>query len=100
MNWIFWILIAFFVLSLISIGIAAYRYRQYIQAGWVMLKMNRQLKKSSKGQIPDKKPVFDNSPVIRCAACQARVSQSQAKKLKTDYFCSHKCLEKSFAVRN
>ena len=100
MNWIYWIIIIFFVLSLISIGITAYRYRQYLQTGWVMLKMNRQFKKQAKPKTIEENFVADNSPLVSCAECRKRIPQEQAKKLKNNYFCSHNCLEKSFAVKN
>ena len=101
MNWIYWILITFFVLSLISTAITAYRYRQYLQTGWFMLKTYRQFKQKTK---PDKKsietkPISDNSPLIQCAKCHKWIPQTQAIKLKTSYFCSHSCLEKSFAAK-
>lgn len=101
MSWIYWIIIIFFALSLISVAITAYRYRQYLQTGWFMLKTYRQIKQKSK---PDKKilktkPVSDDSPLIQCAKCHKWISQTQSVKLKTSYFCSHSCLEKSFAVK-
>ncbi|MGI9056113.1 MAG: hypothetical protein ACR2F2_09965 [Pyrinomonadaceae bacterium] len=99
MEWIYWILIIFFVLSLISTVITAYRYRQYLQTGWVMLKMNRQFKQQAKHKTIEDNSVADNSLLIRCNMCQKQIPQEQAKKLKNDYFCSHNCLEKSFAVK-
>ncbi len=100
MEWIYWILIIFFVLSLISTVITAYRYRQYLQTGWLMLKMNRQFKQQAKHKTIEDDFVADGSPLIRCTICQKQILQAQAKKLKADYFCSHNCLEKSFAIKN
>lgn len=99
MEWIYWILIIFFVLSLISTVITAYRYRQYLQTSWLMLKMNRQFKQQAKPKSLENNFVADSSPLIRCNMCQNQIPQEQAKKLKNDYFCSHNCLEKSFAVK-
>lgn len=99
MSWIYWVLIAFLVLSLISVVITVYRYRRYIQTGWLMLKMNRQFKEQVKTKSIEDSSADVNSPLIRCSMCQKQIPQDQAKKLKNAYFCSHNCLEKSFAVK-
>ena len=101
MNWIYWIIITLLVLSLISVGITVYRYRQYLQTGWFMLKTYRQFKQKTK---PDKKtieakPVSADSPLIQCAKCHKWMPQSESVKLKASYFCSHRCLEKSFTAK-
>ena len=102
MNWIYWIIITFFVLSLISTAITAYRYRKYLQTGWFMLKTYRQFKQNSKPEkkVIEIKPVSDDAPLIKCAKCQKWFPQGQGVKLKTSYFCSHNCLEKSFAAKS
>ena len=102
MDWIYWVIIIFFVLALVSVGIVAYRFRQYIQTGWFMLKTYRQFKQKAKPakKSIETKPVADNSPLIKCAKCQKWFSQAQGVKLKTSYFCSHNCLEKSFIARS
>ena len=102
MSWIYWVIIIFFALSLISIGITAYRYRQYLQTGWFMWKTYRQFKQKNKPdkKLSETKAVADNSPLIKCAKCAKWFPQAQGIKLKTNYFCSHNCLEKSFTVKN
>jgi hypothetical protein len=99
MDWIYWVIIIFFVLSLISLAITAYRYRQYLQMGWTMFKMNRQLKQNSVPKHIETDAVFDNQPQIECDNCQKMVNQDIAVKLKNKYFCSHKCMESSFALK-
>ena len=100
MNWIYWILIAFFIVSLVMTLITAYRYREYIKSGWLLLKMNRQFNKQAKPKSIEENSAADTSPLVSCAECRKRFPQEQAKKLKNNYFCSHNCLEKSFAVKN
>ena len=103
MNWILWILLAFFIISLISAAITAYRYRQHIQTAWLMYKTYRQFKQKAK---PKQKKNIEtsarssDSPLVRCAKCQKWIAQDSAVKLKTNYFCSHGCMEKSFAVKS
>ncbi len=102
MNWILWIFLAFFVLSLISTAITAYRYRQYIQSAWFMFKAYRQLKQKSQ---PKQKNIetsakTSDSPLVRCSKCQKWIPQDGAVKLKSNFFCSHSCMEKSFAVKS
>lgn len=98
MNWILWILLALFAISLISMGITAYRYRRQIQTGWIMFKTFRQMKQKTKPQqnnIPEKAHKSD-SPLVRCSKCQKWTPQDGAVKLKSNYFCSHSCMEQSF----
>lgn len=104
MNWILWILLAFFVVSIISSAITAYRYRQYIQSAWFMFKTYRQIKQKTKPKPQQNKNIetsakASDSPLVRCAKCQKWVPQDSAIKLKTNFFCSHNCMEKSFAVK-
>lgn len=99
MSWIYWIVILFFVLSLISMLITVYRYRQYLQAGWVMFKMNRQLKQSSAPKNIEADADFENRPQVECGNCRKMMNQDQAVKLKNKYFCSHRCLETAFALK-
>jgi hypothetical protein len=99
MEWFYWIVIIFFVLSLISIGITAYRYRQYIQTGWIMFKMNRQFKQNSVPKHIEADSVSENQPQIKCDYCQKIVIQENAIKLKNKHFCSHNCMEASFALK-
>lgn len=100
MEWFYWIIIIFFVLSLISIGITAYRYRQYLQTGWIMFKMNRQFKQNSVPKNIEADTVFENQPQIKCENCQKIINQDKAVKLKNKYFCSHHCMENSFALKS
>lgn len=103
MNWILWILLAFFVVSVISAAITAYRYRQHLQTAWLMFKTYRQFKQKTKPKqkknIESRNKASD-SPLVRCAKCQKWIPQEGAVKLKTNFFCSHKCMEKSFAVKS
>jgi hypothetical protein len=101
MDWIYWIIITLFVLALVTAGIVAYRFRQYLQTGWFMLKTYRQFRQKTKPEKKsiEKKPISDNTPLIKCVSCQKWFSQEQGVKLKTSYFCSHDCLERSFTAR-
>lgn len=99
MEWIFWIFLGLFAISLISSAITAYRYRKQIQAAWMMYRAFRQMKQKSKPtarDIPEKAAASD-SPLVRCSKCQKWTPQDSAVKLKSNYFCSHSCMEKSFA---
>lgn len=102
MNWILWILLAIFVVSLISTAITAYRYRQHIQTAWLMFKTYRQFKQKAqpKQKNIETKAKSSDSPLVRCSKCQKWIPQDSAVKLKSNYFCSHSCMEKSFAVKN
>jgi formylmethanofuran dehydrogenase subunit E len=104
MNWILWIFLAFLVLSFISAAITAYRYRQYIQSAWFMFKTYRQIKQKTKPQTKQKNietsTKSSDSPLVRCSKCQKWIPQDSAVKLKSNFFCSHSCMEKSFAVKS
>jgi formylmethanofuran dehydrogenase subunit E len=101
MNWILWILLALSAISLISAGITAFRYRRQIQTAWLMFKTFRQIKQKTQPQqndIPEKSQSSD-SPLVRCSKCQKWTPQDSAVKLKSNYFCSHSCMEKSFTAK-
>lgn len=104
MNWILWIFLTLFVLSLISMAITAYRYRQHIQTGWLMWNTFRKMRKQTAAPKQEKnigdKSWSKDSPLIRCAKCQKWVPQDGAVKLKSNFYCSHSCLEKSFTATN
>ncbi len=102
MEWIPWIFLAFFVLSLISTTIAVIRYRRQIQTAWLMFKTFRQFKQKTKPQQKNIEPTAktSDSPLVRCSKCQKWIPQDSAVKLKSNFFCSHTCMEKSFAVKN
>ena len=100
MNWIFWILITLSVISLITTAITVFRYRRELHAAWLMYKTFRQMKNKSKqqhGNIPEKARSSD-APLVLCSKCQKWTPQDEAVKLKSNYFCSHTCMEKSFQV--
>lgn len=99
MSWT-WILLIIFLIYLAFMAFTAYRYRKYLQTGWIMFKAYRQLKQTAKPK--KQKTITDNpktsdSPLVRCAKCQKWTPQDIAVKLKSNYYCSHSCLEKSFA---
>ena len=99
MSWT-WILLIIFLIYLAFMAFMVYRYRKYLQTGWFMLKAYRQLKQTTKPKtktITDK-PKTSDSPLVHCAKCQKWTSQDEAVKLKTNYFCSHSCMEKSFGT--
>ena len=98
MNWILWTLVVVFAIFLIAAGITALRYRRQIQTGWIMFRTFRQMKKKVKpqpGNIPERTQTSD-SPLVRCSKCQKWTPQDGAVKLKSNYFCSHSCMEQSF----
>lgn len=98
MSWT-WILLIIFLLYLAFMAFMVYRYRKYLQTGWFMIKAYRQMKqpKTSKTKNITDKPKTSDSPLVRCAKCQKWTPQDGAVKLKTNFYCSHACLEKSFA---
>lgn len=99
MEWFYWIPIVFLVLSLISIAFTAYRYREYLKMGWTMFKMNRQFKKNYAPKNLETDAAFENQAQIQCDNCRRMVEQDNAVKLKNKYFCSHGCMEFSFAFK-
>jgi formylmethanofuran dehydrogenase subunit E len=102
MEWILWIFLAFFVLSLISTTIAVIRYRRQLQTAWLMFNTFRKLKQKTKPKQKniETKANASDSPLVRCSKCQKWTPQDSAVKLKSNFFCSHNCMEKSFAVKS
>jgi hypothetical protein len=100
MNWILWTLLILVVLLLVAAAAAAIRYRRHIQGGWLMWRAFRKMKKrAAPGQqeIGDKAKASD-SPLVRCAKCGKWAQQDEAVKLKSNFYCSHRCLEESFTA--
>lgn len=100
MNWILWILLTLFILSLISTTIVAFRYRRQIQTGWLMWSTFRKMKKQTapKQKNIEKTGNSQNSPLVRCSKCEKWIPQDDAVKLKSNFYCSHRCLEESFTA--
>lgn len=100
MELILWFLLAFVIILLISAAATAYRYRQQIRAGWMMWSAFRKMRKQTRPKTKNIEPKSHSkdSPLIRCSKCQKWVPQDGAVKLKSNFFCSHRCLEESFTA--
>ena len=100
MNTLLWILLIILALVLVAAGVVAYRYRQQIKAGWLMWRTFRNFRKQAKtGQKNiETKSTSSGSPLARCPKCGKWTPQDDAVKIKSNYFCSHQCMEESFKV--
>jgi formylmethanofuran dehydrogenase subunit E len=99
MNLILWLLLVLFVALLVIAGIIYVKYKQQIKTAWLMFSTFRKMKKNAKPQGKDipEKAISSDSPLVRCSKCQKWTPQDGAVKLKSNYFCSHSCMEQSFA---
>ena len=98
MSTLVWILLTLLILVLVAAAAVAFRYRRHIQGAWLMWNTFRRMKKQAS---PKKKEVGEkagsgNSLLVSCAKCGNWVPQNDAVKLKSNFYCSHRCLEESF----
>ncbi|NNE99696.1 MAG: hypothetical protein HKN25_11815 [Pyrinomonadaceae bacterium] len=92
-----WIVVILVILALI--GLVIYKYRRQLQTGWVMWQTFRRLKQQMK---PKQKSVETKSrstdtQLVRCPKCNKWTPQEDSVKLKSNYFCSHACMEESLS---
>ncbi len=88
---------------LIVAAIIAYRYRKQIQTAWIMYqtfrKFRQQTKPKQKKQVP-KQNASKDTQLVRCPKCNKWTPQEEAVKLKSNYYCSHTCMENSLSFNN
>lgn len=94
-----WLLILFLILALI--GYLVYRYRKYVQTALFMYRTMRTMKKQAgaqQKQVPPRDTSKD-SELVRCPKCGKWASKIDAVKLKSDFYCSHSCMEESIMAK-
>lgn len=92
MKWILLIVIILAVIALI-----AYKYRKHLQTAWFMWQAFRKFRQQMK---PPQKKVEQktrsaDTQLVRCPKCNKWTPQDEAVKLKSNFYCSINCLEKS-----
>lgn len=94
-----WIIVLLVILAVI--GFVIYRYRNQIKTGWMMWQAFRKLKQQLKPKQQRKnfgdKPQSSNSELVRCPKCNKWTPKEDSVKLKSNYFCSHSCMEESLS---
>lgn len=93
-------LLVILILFLIVIAIVAYKYRKQIQTAYIMWKTFRNLRKQMKPQTKkkvEKKTNSKDTELVRCPKCNKWTPQEDAVKLKSNYYCSHSCMEQSMS---
>lgn len=94
-----WIIVLLVILA--AIALVVYRYRKQIQTGWMMWQAFRKLKQQMKPkQAPktvEKTSRSKDSELVRCPKCNKWTPKEDAVKLKSNYFCSHACMEESLS---
>jgi len=90
-----WLLLLIVILAFI--GYLVYRYRKYLQTALFMYRTVRQMKRQSTGQQKQVPPrdTSKDSELVRCPRCGKWASKMDSVKLKSDFFCSHSCMEES-----
>lgn len=94
-----WLLILILILALIAY--LAYRYRKYLQTAWFMYRTVRHMKKqagANQKQMPKRDTAMD-SELVRCPKCGKWGAKIDSVKLKSEYFCSHTCMEESISAK-
>ena len=93
-----WIIVLLVILAVI--GLVLYRYRKQIQTGWIMWQTFRKLKQQMKPKqqkTVEKKSRSQDSELVMCPKCNKWTPKDDAVKLKSNYFCSHTCMEESLS---
>lgn len=94
-----WIIIL--VILLIAVGLVIYRYRKQILTAYVMwqtFRKFRQQMKPPKQKKVETKGKSKDTELVRCPKCNKWTPQEDAVKLKSNYFCSHACMEESLSI--
>jgi len=80
---------------LILIGIVVYRYRKQIQTAYIMWQTFRKFRQQVKPKQKkvEKKATSKDTELVRCPKCNKWTPQDEAVKLKSNYYCSHACME-------
>jgi hypothetical protein len=96
-----WLLVL--LVFLIVLGIVAYTYHKQIMTAWFMYqtfrKFRQQVKPKQTKQVP-KKDTTKDTPLVRCPKCSKWTPQDEAVKLKSNFYCSHACMEKAMSFNN
>jgi len=95
-----WLIIL--VLVLVLIAIIAYRFRKQLQTVYLMWLTIRRLRKQVKPaqkQVP-KRDTAKDTPLVRCSKCDKWTPQDEAVKLKSNFYCSHTCMEESLILKS
>lgn len=100
MKW----LIILGLLAILVIFIAV-RFRRHIQTGIYLFKMFRKMRQMNKPETREKQietpSASGDVKLVRCAKCGSWIPQATAMKLsKNTFYCSSKCMEKTFEVRS
>lgn len=99
-----WIIVLLVILAVL--GLVAYRYRRQIQTAYVMWLTYRKIRQQMKPppNVGQKKVEVKNksndTELVRCPKCSKWTPQSEAVKLKSNYYCSHSCMEQSMSFNN
>lgn len=90
------ILIILFLL-IVLLAFVAYHFRKQLQTAWIMWQAYRKFRehtKPPKKQV-EKKTNPNDTQLVRCPKCNKWTPQSEAVKLKSNFYCSLACMEKS-----
>ena len=93
-------LLIILLVLLIVIAIIAYKYRKQIQTAYIMWSTFRKLRKQMKPKTQkkvEKKTSSKDTELVRCPKCSKWTPQEDAVKLKSNYYCSHTCMEESLS---
>ncbi|MFV0387245.1 MAG: hypothetical protein ACK5NT_00695 [Pyrinomonadaceae bacterium] len=96
MKWIFILLLLIF-----AVGYVLFRFRKQIQTIYMMWYALRQMRSTMKptAQNPEKRAVKPkaNAEMVRCPTCSKWILKDDSVKLKSNYFCSLRCMEDSMS---
>ena len=94
-----WLVILLILLAVILYLV--YRYRKHLQTAWFMyrtVKRMRQNAKQGQKQVPERDTSRDTE-LVMCPKCGKWAAKDSAVKLKSDFFCSHACMEEALAAQ-
>lgn len=96
-----WLVVLFVILAIVAVVV--YRYRKHIQTAWIMYQTFRKFRQKAKPkptkEVPQKNTSKDTE-LVRCPKCSKWTPQEDAVKLKSNYYCSHACMESSLSFNN
>ncbi len=99
-----WIIVL--IVILLVLGAVAYRYSRQIQTAYVMWqtyqKFRQQMKPppAAKQKKVEVKNRSNDTELVRCPKCSKWTQQDEAVKLKSNFYCSHSCMEQSISFNN
>jgi uncharacterized membrane protein (DUF106 family) len=95
-----WLIIL--ILFLLLMAIILFRYRKQLQTAYVMWRTFRNIRQQMKPKQKkvEKKSSTKDTELVRCPKCNKWTPQDEAVKLKSNYYCSHSCMEESLSFNS